>query len=151
MSQTVINKLNELLAVYQMANIQHQTHAALFRAWGYEKLADITVEHITDEPETITALQNRILDLGGDIRYTLPQPTFGTDIHSAFQADLALQMNARTKLNAIVEMFQAEHDATSRVLVENILKDEEEHLAWLDAEMSLLERLGDQLYLAARL
>lgn len=60
-------------------------------------------------------------------------------------------MNARTKLNAIVEMFQAEHDATSRVLVENILKDEEEHLAWLDAEMSLLERLGDQLYLAARL
>lgn len=69
MNSKVIETLNELLAVYQMANIQHQTHAALFRAWGYEKLADITVEHIADEPETITELQNRILDLGGEISY----------------------------------------------------------------------------------
>lgn len=150
MNQTVINKLNELLAVYQMAGIQHQTHAALFRAWGYEKLADITAEHIADEPETITELQNRILDLGGEISYTLPQPTFGTDIYSAFKADLALQIDVRPKLNAVIELFQAEHDATSRLLIEKILKDEEEHLAWLEAEMSLLDRLGDQLYLAAR-
>lgn len=150
MSQTVINKLNELLAVYQMANIQHQTHVALFRAWGYEKLADITAEHIADEPETIIALQNRILDLGGEIAYSLPQPTFGNDIYSAFKADLALQINARPNLNAVIELFQAEHDATSRILVENILKDEEEHLAWLEAEISLLDRLGDKLYLAKR-
>nr|WP_257792907.1 ferritin-like domain-containing protein [Mannheimia granulomatis] len=105
---------------------------------------------MTDEPETIIALQNRILDLGGEICYTLPQPTFGADIHSAFKADLALQINVRPNLNAVVELFQSEHDATSRILVENILKDEEEHLAWLESEMSLLDRLGEQLYLAKR-
>lgn len=110
----------------------------------------MTVEHIADEPETIIALQNRILDLGGKIAYTLPQPTFGNDIYSAFKADLDLQINARPNLNAVIELFQAEHDATSRILVENILKDEEEHLAWLEAEISLLDRLGDKLYLAKR-
>ncbi|AGH37357.1 ferritin-like domain-containing protein [Bibersteinia trehalosi] len=150
MNSKIIEKLNELLAVYQMANIQHQTHLALVRAWGYEKLAETMAAHIDDEPETIINLQNRILDLGGEIAYTLPQPTFGTDIASAFEADLKLQIDARPRLNEVIELFQAEHDATSRVLVEGILKDEEEHLAWLEAEMSLLERLGDQLYLAAR-
>lgn len=63
---------------------------------------------------------------------------------------MKLQIDARPRLNEVIELFQAEHDATSRVLVEGILKDEEEHLAWLEAEMSLLDRLGDQLYLAAR-
>lgn len=150
MNPTIIAKLNELLAVYQMANIQHQTHLALFRAWGYEKLAETMASHIDDEPETIINLQNRILDLGGDIHYTLPQPTFGKDVADAFRADLKLQIEARPKLNEVIELFQAEHDATSRVLVEGILKDEEEHLAWLESELSLLDRLGDQLYLAAR-
>lgn len=150
MNTKIIEQLNVLLAVYQMANIQHQTHLALFRAWGYEKLAEMMAGHIADEPETIINLQNRILDLGGEITYTLPQPTFGKDVADAFRADLTLQLDARPRLNEVIELFQAEHDATSRVLVEGILKDEEEHLAWLEAEMSLLERLGDQLYLAAR-
>lgn len=151
MNMKIIQKLNDLLAVYQSANIQHQTHLALFRAWGYEKLAKAMAEHIDDEPETILALQNRILDLGGEIGYTLPQPTFGSDIASAFRADLKLQINARPALNEVIELFQAEHDATSRILIESILKDEEEHLAWLESEMSLLDRLGEQLYLAAKI
>jgi hypothetical protein len=60
--------------------------------------------------------------------------------------DLEGQRQARPTLNAA-----AEHDATTRVVLEGIIADEEQHLAWLETELDLLERLGEPLHLASRL
>jgi bacterioferritin len=43
------------------------------------------------------------------------------------------------------------HDATTGTLVETILADEEQHLAWLTLESDLLQKLGEPLYIANRL
>lgn len=38
------------------------------------------------------------------------------------------------------------HDYVSRDLMKDVLADEEEHIDWLETELSLIERLGVQNY-----
>ena len=64
---------------------------------------------------------------------------------------LEIQRLARPGLNAAAEGASADHDATTRILIEGILADEEKHLAWLEGERAILDRIGEQLYFASRL
>lgn len=143
--------LNDMLAVYWQASIQHRSHVAVIAAEGATRLAAEMETKIADEPETITKLQNRLLDLGGEIRFTVTQPDIGNTLHEALQKDYELQKNARSGINTWVEQAAAAHDATTRRLIEEILEDEEEHLAWLEQELNLLQKLGDALYLSKRM
>lgn len=146
-----IDVLNGLLGAYWSASAQHQTHAALIEGWGLAGLAEAMRARIADEPVTITALTNRILDLGGTPAFSFLPVKIGGDLRQVLENDMDLQRSARTDLNRIVDQIAAAHDATTRILIEGILADEEEHLAWLETELSLLDRLGDALYVASRL
>lgn len=143
--------LNDLLAVYWKALIQHRSHVAVIESEGASLLASEMTAKIADEPETIENLQNRLLDLGGVIHFTLPQPNIGTNLREALQNDYELQKNARSTLNKLVKQVSELNDATTRNLIEAILADEEEHLAWLEQELNLLEKLGEPLYLSKRM
>lgn len=143
--------LNEMLAVYWSASIQHRSHVAVIDAEGASLLATEMESKIADEPETIIKLQNRLLDLGGQIRFTIKHPNIGTNLREALENDYELQKNARIGLNQWAETASSEHDATTRILIEEILADEEEHLSWLEQELNLLEKLGEPLYLSKRM
>ncbi|MCG7657908.1 ferritin-like domain-containing protein [Wielerella bovis] len=143
--------LNDLLAVYWKALIQHRSHVAVIESEGASLLASEMTAKIADEPETIENLQNRLLDLGGVIHFTLPQPNIGTNLREALQNDYELQKNARSALNKLVKQVSELNDAATRNLIEAILADEEEHLAWLEQELNLLEKLGEPLYLSKRM
>ena len=149
--RSVIDLLNGLLGVYWTSLVQHQTHVALVDSWSIAGLARGMQAHIDDEPETIGAVLNRLLDLGGRPAFTLGETKIGTSVREVLEHDLELQQLARPGLNAAAEAAAWAHDATTRVLLEGVLADEEEHLSWLETELSLLERLGEQLYLANRL
>lgn len=151
MSNKIYQLLNEMLSVYWSATIQHQSHIAIIAAEGAEKLANTMREKTADEPENITNLQNRLLDLGGEIQLALPTPKIGKTSREALENDYELQKNARIGLNAWAEIAANEHDATTRNLIERMLEDEEEHLAWLEQELSLLDKLGEPLYLSKRM
>lgn len=143
--------LNDLLAVYWKAFIQHKSHIAVIESEGASLLASDMTAKIADEPETLENLQNRLLDLGGVINFALSQPNIGTNLREALQNDYELQKNARTALNELVRQVSELNDATTRNLIEEILADEEEHLAWLEQELNLLEKLGEPLYLSKRM
>ncbi|MFU2136451.1 ferritin-like domain-containing protein [Gallibacterium anatis] len=143
--------LNEMLAVYWRALIQHRSHVGVIAASGANLLAEEMEKRIADEPETITLLQNRLLDLGGEIQFKVEQADIGSDLKSALAKDYALQKYAREGLNKYAEQAAAEHDATTRILIEKILEDEEEHLFWLEQELDLLDKLGEALYLSKRM
>ncbi|WP_274572204.1 bacterioferritin [Neisseria leonii] len=143
--------LNEMLAIYWSASIQHRSHVAVIEADGASLLASEMESKIADEPETIVKLQNRLLDLGGQISFTVKQPNIGKNLREALQNDYELQKNARVGLNAWAKIASDENDATTRILIEEILADEEEHLSWLEQELNLLEKLGEPLYLSKRM
>lgn len=151
MSNKIYQLLNEMLSVYWMATVQHQSHIAVIRAEGATKLAKEMEEKTADEPENIVNLQNRLLDLGGTLQINLSQPNIGKTLREALENDYELQKNARAGLNTWAELAAAEHDATTRNLIERMLEDEEEHLAWLEQELHLLDKLGEALYLAKRM
>jgi bacterioferritin len=148
---TVSKLLNQLLGAYWTGYAQHQAHVAMVESWGLLGLAKAMRVHIDDEPETITALLNRLLELNGQPDFTLAPPHIGTDLKSVLYNDLNAQADVRPALNAAAEQAGDAHDATTRILIEQILKDEEAHLDWLSTEVELYERLGDALYVANRL
>lgn len=147
----VTQLLNALLGGYWAAMAQHQTHVALLDSWGIAGLAQHMRTRIADEPVTITALLERLLDLDGQPTFTIPAPSIGTTLREVLDNDMKTQRLTRPTLNAAAETAGTHHDATTRVLLEGILADEEKHLSWLQLELDLFERLGEALYVSNRI
>jgi bacterioferritin len=147
----VIATLNNLLGIYWTGYAQHQTHLELVESWGLHGLAAGMSVHISDEPVTIANLLNRLLDLDGAPAFTLGVPKIGTTLREVLDNDMAGQRTARPGLNAAAEVAAGAHDATTRILIEQILADEELHLSWLRTEVDLFDKLGEALYTANRL
>lgn len=143
--------LNRLIGDFWRGSIQHQAHVAVLRALGVTALATDMSTRIADEPVTITNLTDRLLDLDGQLDIEVGKPTIGHTLREVLTQDLAVQQQARPLLNEAAELMAAQHDAVSRRLIEDILADEESHLAWLKNEVSLLDRLGEAAYLASRI
>jgi len=140
-----------LLGALWRACAQHQSHIALVGAKGLDGLADAMRMHTADEPVTIRALLDRLVDLDGIPAFTIEAPAIGATVREILDNDMMIQRNTRPKLNAAAEAAGAAHDATTRNIIEQILKDEEQHLSWLDTEIALFETLGESLYCASRL
>jgi bacterioferritin len=147
----VFTILNGLLGSVWRACAQHQTHITLIEAQGLQGLADAMRIRTADEPVTIRALLDRLVDLGGIPAFTIEPPAIGVTVRGILDNDMTLQRHTRPKLNAAAEAAAAAHDATTRNLIEQILADEEQHLSWLETEIALYERLGESLYCASRL
>lgn len=142
--------LNRLISAFWQGTVQHQTHLAVIKALGLSSLATQMQAHIADEPATLQQLTDRLLDLDGRPSFTLAVPQLGSTLQEVLHLDLATQLEARPVLNAAAEAVAAAHDAVTRRLIEDILADEEAHLYWLKSELSLLERMGEQAYIAGR-
>ncbi|MDY7103772.1 MAG: ferritin-like domain-containing protein [Actinomycetota bacterium] len=147
----VVELLNGLLGAYWTAYAQHRTHRTVLADLGLDGLGATYEAHIADEPVTIAELTERILDLDGLPAPALGEVRVGSTVEELLELDMALQAQARSALNAAAETAAAHHDATTRNLIERVLADEEDHLAWLRTEVDLFRRLGAQLYTAARL
>lgn len=148
---SVVQIINNLLGIYWGAYAQHRMHVALIDSWGIEGLARSMEARTVDEPGTITALSNRLLDLDGEPDFAIIAPNIGKNLREVLENDLKLQSQARPALNAAAEAASSAHDAVSRAIFEGILTDEEEHLSWLGTEIRLLDLLGEPLYVANRL
>lgn len=150
-NSVMTDTLNSLLGSFWTGTVQHQTHLNLLKAWGLSSVAKAMEGHIADEPATLQNLLTRLLDLGGAPAFHVVTPVFATNVRELLNNDLAVQRQARPILNAAAEAAAAVHDATTKNLIESILADEEEHLSWLELELQLLDRLGEQLYFACRI
>lgn len=83
-----VDVLNSLLGTYWSASAQHQTHAALIEGWRLAGLAEAMRRRIADEPMTIAALTNRILDLGGTPAISFPPVNIGGDLRQVLENDM---------------------------------------------------------------
>jgi len=146
----VQNLLNELIGAFWSASIQHQTHLALISSLGLTSLSSQMQAHISDEPQTLKTLTDRLLDIGGTPDFTVPQPHIEHTLRSILEADLQTQEAGLPVLNHAVDTLAAQRDATTRRLIEDVLVGEEAHLSWLRNELSLLDRMGEALYLFLR-
>jgi bacterioferritin len=144
-----IEFLNEQLTAELTAINQYFLHAKMQENFGWVKLARHTKAESVDEMRHAEILTERILFLEGLPNYQRLFPLrIGETITQMFEADLAVETEAVTRLRAGIEYMRGVSDVTSANIFEAILRDEEEHIDYLETQIALVGQLGEQLYLA---
>lgn len=148
----VIEALNEALREELMAINQYFMHAEMCENWHYVKLAKHIKKESIDEMKHAEALMERILFLDGTPNLTRPmQLNIGATVKEQLENDLKLEIEAVAMYNRFVALARDEHDNGSRELFERLLRDEEGHVDWLEAQVHLIKELGYERYLASQL
>ena len=146
--RAVVQRLNEVLTNELTSVNQYFLHARMLENWGFKRLGEIVYEESVGEMKHADKLIKRILFLDGlpnlqDLR----KLTVGETVLEALAADLALELAGRASLVAGVEQFEAAKDFISREVLVDILSDTEEHIDFLETQLSLAKSLGEQNYL----
>jgi bacterioferritin len=145
----IIELLNEQLTAELTAINQYFLHAKMQQNWGYTKLAKYTREESIDEMRHAEKLTDRILFLEGLPNYQrLGTLHIGQTVAEQLRADLDIELSVVQRLKPGIALMREKGDVTSARLFEEILQDEEHHIDYLETELSLIDSLGEQLYLA---
>ena len=148
----VIVHLNKILGNELVAINQYFLHAKMFQDWGLKELAEVTREESIDEMKHADALVERILFLEGLANMQdLGKLHIGEDTREALQMDLDLEMRAIPDLREAITYCESVKDFVTRELLDDILESEEEHVDWLETQLSLIDKIGIQNYLQSKL
>ncbi len=148
----VIELLNEVLTNELTAVNQYFLHARMQKNWGFSKLAEYTYNESIDEMKHADVLIERILFLDGHPNVQrLDAVRIGETVPEQFQADLAVEVHAMEALRRGIGVCREQGDDVTRLLFERILESEEEHVDYLETQISLLQHLGEPVYLSQQL
>jgi bacterioferritin len=148
----ILETLNAVLAGELVAINQYMMHAKLCESWGYTKLATKMRTESIDEMRHAEALMDRILLLEGlPNLQELGKLRIGETVKEQLECDLALEVEALARLRKGIAVCREQADTGSETLLQTILTDEEGHADWIETQLTLIEKLGEQLYLAQQL
>ena len=148
----VIGFLNKALYNELTAINQYFLHAKMLKNWGLKALAEHEHHESIDEMKHADALAERILFLDGLPNFqALGKLKIGETPAEILRCDLALELEAVPLLREAIAYCESVSDYVSRQLFADILDSEEEHIDWLETQLSLIQRIGEANYLAQQL
>jgi bacterioferritin len=148
----VIARLNDLLADELTAINQYMVHSEMCSNWGYEKLHKAAEKRAIDEMKHAEKLIGRILFLeGAPIVSKLNKISIGADVEKQHKNDCQAEADAIKAYNEGIVVASGVRDNGTRELLESILKEEEGHIDWLEAQLDQITQIGVQHYLVEQL
>ena len=148
----VIEFLNKALYNELTAINQYFLHAKMLKNWGLEDLAKHEYEESIDEMKHADQLADRILFLEGLPNFqALGKLRVGESPREIFECDLALELDGLPLLREAIEYSDSIKDYTSGRLFKDILDSEEEHVDWIETQLDLIGRVGEQNYLQSKM
>ena len=145
----IIALLNDQLTSELTAINQYFLHAKMQQNWGLTKIAAYTRAESLDEMRHAETITDRILFLEGLPNYQrLFTLRIGQTVREQLQADLAIELEVVERLRPGIAMCREKGDITTANVFEKILADEEHHIDYIETNLELMDRLGEQLYLA---
>ena len=148
----VIETLNQMLADELTAINQYMVHSEMAADWGYKALHEISEKRAIDEMKHAEMLIGRILFLEGTPIVTKLNPIrIGKEVKEQIVNDQSAEMDAIKAYNQAIKVAGEFDDFGTREIFEKILKDEEAHIDTLESQMSQIEQMGIQIFLAEQL
>ncbi|MGV8944062.1 bacterioferritin [Thermomonas sp.] len=148
----VIEFLNKALYNELTAINQYFLHAKMLKNWGLKELAEHEYHESIDEMKHADLLAERILFLDGLPNFqALGKLRIGENPVEVLQCDLALELDGLPLLRDAIAHCETVADYVSRKLFADILESEEDHIDWIETQLALIDRIGEQNYLAQQL
>jgi bacterioferritin len=148
----VIASLNEALHEELTAINQYFLHAEMCENWHYSRLGDFIKKQSIDEMKHAESIIERLLFLDAIPNLTPPlHLTVGKNVREQLESDLKLEIQAVAMYNKAVQISREEGDNVSRDLFERLLKDEEAHVDWLEAQIHQIGEIGYERYLTQQM
>lgn len=148
----VIAHLNKALYNELTSINQYFLHAKMLKNWGLHAIAEHERHESIDEMKHADMLAERILFLEGLPNFqALGKLRIGESPAEIFRCDLALEMEAMPAFKEAAAYCESVGDYISRELFVKIMDEEEGHIDWLETQLDLIARVGEQNYLAQQL
>ncbi|MDW7643795.1 MAG: bacterioferritin [Desulfuromonadales bacterium] len=148
----LLDALNERLAEELGAINQYFVHGEMCEDWGYDSLHQAIKQRSIQEMKHAEKLIERILFLEGrPIVSKLGPISIGKKVEEMHQKDWKAEDDAIKKYNETIRLAAEVGDNGTKTMLEEILKDEESHIDWLEEQKDQIEQMGIQCYLAEKM
>ena len=148
----VIQFLNKQLTIELTAINQYFLHARMYKNWGFDRLGKHEYDESIEEMKHADMLIERVLFLDGLPNFqALGKLRIGETPREILECDLALEQEALPPLREAIAYCESVADYVSRQLFVDILDSEEEHIDWLETQLSVIDRIGEPNYLLTKL
>jgi bacterioferritin len=148
----VVEHLNTILTNELTAINQYLLQSRMCSQWGYERLARKLVELSVGEQQDAATMIKHILYLEGvPNMQRLNTVRIGQSVLEHLELTLELEKEQVAAMASAIQHCAGVGDFTTRGILEDDIRDEEEHVDWIETQLETIKQIGLERYLAEQI